>query len=779
MDKAFEIQRQVRDNVSTLKTYLTDLQNWEVEMKRKEAALNGQDLPPVRSKAKKEKPVEKKKTVEKRLKSSDYKAWDSFDADKACEEIDMEDVGPTSLDGKKSQQAKMEKLREEAHHEKERGNAFVKQEKWDEAIACYNRAIELVKDDAIYYANRGLCYLKKDSLHQAETDCTEALRLDPTYVKALQRRATARERLGSLRAASHDLSEVLKYEPHNGPARKQLEVIKNRMGTKGSKSKSSPSSTPTSENKPFPRSTGQAKIVELKDEPALPVPELSEEEKWKNGVGECITVIKPVKKPPHLRSKRALKTVPILEIPLGKTEPEKPPTRLKIIEIEDDLSKGDTNNNDSNKSAKPNIMDSSGDMKSTDAKDVVVTSPESEKLVKDVIGSEKDVSLENMVPPVNSVQFMAEWKVPMTLAALPLWIASEIRWDKYAPALGSPEASTNRDDRAFIKNFMSADQGPKIIDPVKIPSIFDNALESDVLSDLLSMLAADTSKFADKTITAYLKGLTRVKRFSALAMFLSTNDKQTTHYFIERYQHEHELPVLWHSTLDFFYPDDTSCYRKDGDYLMSIEKKAVLPDSIFIIETTCQRNLGAREACTIEAIARSHPDKFVYVLFTRPLTEKECFRGPLGEANKFLNVHFYRANISTYALHTPLEEIFNGSLTSHGKRHHRRMAEYLKFLTLYHYGGLVVDLDMLVTAATEHLGSNWLVREDDGRIGSAVVSLSRDRVGRKVTPLVLSAALLRLSMCLSRVCMWSCCYAMRSTISTHTDLFTDLGLHDK
>lgn len=41
MDKAFEIQRQVRDNAKSFQTYLTDLQNWESEMKRKEAALNG------------------------------------------------------------------------------------------------------------------------------------------------------------------------------------------------------------------------------------------------------------------------------------------------------------------------------------------------------------------------------------------------------------------------------------------------------------------------------------------------------------------------------------------------------------------------------------------------------------------------------------------------------------------------------------------------------------------------------------------------------------------
>ncbi|CAH0724176.1 unnamed protein product, partial [Brenthis ino] len=471
MDKAFEIQKQARENVKSLQTYLTDLQNWEIEMKRKEAALNGefeQELPPVRSK-RKERPVQVKKKQEKRITSSDYSAWEKFDVDKACEEVDMADLGPVSLDSKKSQLEKTEKLREEAQYEKERGNTFVKQEKWDEAISCYNRAIELVKDDAIYYANRGLCYLKKDSLHQADTDCTEALRLDPTYVKALQRRATAKERLGSLRAASNDLLEVLKLEPHNAAARRQLEAIKTRMGTKGSKSKSSPSTTPTTESKSITsKPKSQLKIVEMSDEPKK---ELSAVEKWKNGVNENITVIRPVKKPPHLRSKRALKHVTIQEIPLGRTLLEK--QRMKIIEI--------NNYNDSNNNA------------NSDSKN------------NNEIPYETDVANNlNMVPPMNSVQFTSDWK------------------------------------------YLKGNEGARsdyisIINPMKLPSIFENALESDVLSEVIATLHNNKDKFRHRTVSAYLKALCKVKRFSALAMFLTADDKKLLNNLLAHCKAEENL----------------------------------------------------------------------------------------------------------------------------------------------------------------------------------------------------------------------------------------------
>ncbi|CAH0590544.1 unnamed protein product [Chrysodeixis includens] len=385
----------------------------------------------------------------------------------------MQDIGPSSLDSKKSHLAKLEKLREEAQYEKERGNTFVKQEKWDDAISCYNRAIELVRDDAIYYANRGLCFLKKDSLHLAESDCSEAIRLDPTYVKAYQRRATARERLGSLRAASHDLNEVLKLEPHNNSARKQLDAIKARMGTKGAKSKSSPSSTPTVESKPLTKPS-QPKIVELPTESKL----VSADDQWRNGTGESVMVIKPVKKPPHLRSKRPLKSIPIQEIQLGKTTPEKPPTRLKIIEIDEQTqTHGDSNNNDSNKIADaPKNTKGEGD----------VASPESVKLVTDGVVKEKDAK--TLVPPTNSVQFMSEWKY------------LKGQWDARCEYLS-------------------------IIEPSKIPSIFANALESDVLSDVLRILHDNTPRFAGR-VAAYLAQLSNVKRFSALAMFLSPSDKE-------------------------------------------------------------------------------------------------------------------------------------------------------------------------------------------------------------------------------------------------------------
>lgn len=67
-------------------------------------------------------------------------------------------------------------------------------------------------------------------LHSAEADCTSALQLDPTYVKALQRRAAARDGLKHLQDAITDLKRVLELEPHNTESKKELQKLEKLLG---------------------------------------------------------------------------------------------------------------------------------------------------------------------------------------------------------------------------------------------------------------------------------------------------------------------------------------------------------------------------------------------------------------------------------------------------------------------------------------------------------------------------------------------------------------------
>ena len=67
--------------------------------------------------------------------------------------------------------------------------------RYDQAIESYSRGMKCDPSNAMLPANRAMALLKKGRHREAEVDCTLALSLDPTYVKAYQRRATARASL--------------------------------------------------------------------------------------------------------------------------------------------------------------------------------------------------------------------------------------------------------------------------------------------------------------------------------------------------------------------------------------------------------------------------------------------------------------------------------------------------------------------------------------------------------------------------------------------------------
>eukprot|EP01137_Pigoraptor_chileana_P016543 Opistho-2@73464 len=110
-----------------------------------------------------------------------------------------------------------------ANAAKEEGNKHFTAGEYGEAIRCYTLCIERCPPKhaagAVFYSNRAACYSKQDAFELVVDDCTTALDLDPSYVKARVRRGHAYEKLDKLEEALADFNLVLEADPGNYVAR--------------------------------------------------------------------------------------------------------------------------------------------------------------------------------------------------------------------------------------------------------------------------------------------------------------------------------------------------------------------------------------------------------------------------------------------------------------------------------------------------------------------------------------------------------------------------------
>ncbi|XP_047407477.1 RNA polymerase II-associated protein 3 isoform X1 [Sciurus carolinensis] len=134
---------------------------------------------------------------------------------------------------REKKQIEEQKNKQQAISEKDLGNAFFKEGKYERAIECYTRGIAADGANALLPANRAMAYLKIQKYEEAERDCTQAILLDGSYSKAFARRGTARTFLGKINEAKQDFETVLLLEPGNKQAVTELSKIKKELIEKG------------------------------------------------------------------------------------------------------------------------------------------------------------------------------------------------------------------------------------------------------------------------------------------------------------------------------------------------------------------------------------------------------------------------------------------------------------------------------------------------------------------------------------------------------------------
>jgi len=103
---------------------------------------------------------------------------------------------------------------------KEQGNALFKSREFGEAVEVYSEALDFAPETdsfksnkAVFFSNRAACFMHMEMLEESLEDCTEAIELDPRYVKAYMRRAKVLEQMDQLDEALADLKKVVEIDP--------------------------------------------------------------------------------------------------------------------------------------------------------------------------------------------------------------------------------------------------------------------------------------------------------------------------------------------------------------------------------------------------------------------------------------------------------------------------------------------------------------------------------------------------------------------------------------
>ena len=108
---------------------------------------------------------------------------------------------------------------------KEKGNALVKEKKYQEALDCYSKSIEIDPSDPILYSNRSAMYNNLGKYDEAIKDADKAIELNPVYGKAYIRKGSALYSQNKIDEALQVYKLGLEKDPNNEQIKNAINEI--------------------------------------------------------------------------------------------------------------------------------------------------------------------------------------------------------------------------------------------------------------------------------------------------------------------------------------------------------------------------------------------------------------------------------------------------------------------------------------------------------------------------------------------------------------------------
>ncbi|KAJ8923153.1 hypothetical protein NQ315_001707 [Exocentrus adspersus] len=204
-----------------------------------------------------------------------------------------------------------------------------------------------------------------------------------------------------------------------------------------------------------------------------------------------------------------------------------------------------------------------------------------------------------------------------------------------------------------------------------------------------------------------------------------------------------EIRQMVSKVYHYVYPETSiNCYRAKENSLPDIsEAKPRKGKSIFFHETSCNSyfngkiTIGARQACAVESAARLNPNLDVYLLYASP--GQFCFEDTesdriLKALLSYQNVNILHLNLEKYAQGTPVEDLYRRGFVENSLYAQSHASDVLRYLTLWKYGGIYLDLDVVVTKTLENLPPNFAGSESKENVAAGILGFSPGGIGHQL-----------------------------------------------
>lgn len=123
------------------------------------------------------------------------------------------------------------------------------------------------------------------------------------------------------------------------------------------------------------------------------------------------------------------------------------------------------------------------------------------------------------------------------------------------------------------------------------------------------------------------------------------------------------------------------------------------------------------------------------MLFASPVgpAQNSSTFSPLVNALKsYPNVHMRNVNLWTFAAGTPFENWINKGDLFHSEHIVAHTSDALRLMALYRFGGIYMDLDVVVLKSFENVKPNFSGFESENQVESAIMGFTQSGIGHEI-----------------------------------------------